>query len=58
MLRGPSLATTFVGLRTAYPQMSCSNWTREGELYPVVENYVEETIKGLAPKQHELEGVR
>lgn len=50
MLRGPSRATTFVGLRSAYPQLSCFNWTRKGKLYPVVENYVEETIKGLAPE--------
>ena len=57
MLRRPSPATTFRGLHTAYPQLPCPNGARKGKLYPVVEKYVEENTNGLAPKEHELEGV-
>ncbi len=58
MLRDFPSATTFKGLHTAYPQIQRCHGAREGELYPVVEKYVEESIKGLAPKQYELKGVR
>jgi len=52
------MGTTFIGLHSAYPQIRRCTGAPAAELYPVVENYVEESIKGLAPKRHELEGVR
>ena len=57
MLRVPAVGTTFIGLPCVYPQDGQVNRLNKTELYPVVENYVEEIYRGMTPSRLELEGV-